>query len=123
MPHPGYYRTNRRDVWQYYQVDRFGSWRPVVVWGPYGAYYLYNGQPYPWATVNSREVLSVYQGTPYRAAVIPFAEALEALPKGVRHAPLKTTLWVAQTFLSVRNYIKEHRQECLCHRIISTEHA
>lgn len=67
LPPPGHYRVDRRAVWQYYQVDRFGQWRPLVVWGPYGAYYLSNGKPFPWATTNNREVLSNVVGTPYRA--------------------------------------------------------
>ncbi len=68
MPHPGgYYRHDRRAIWQYYQVDRFSQWRPLVVWGPYGAYYYYDGQPYPWATVNPRWVMPKTVGTPYRS--------------------------------------------------------
>jgi len=48
---PLYFRTNRYDVWQYYGVDRRGYFRPRVVLAPGGAYYLYNGKPFPW-TVN-----------------------------------------------------------------------
>lgn len=39
-----------REVWQYYGVDRSGRFLPRVVLSPYGAYYLYNGRPYPWTT-------------------------------------------------------------------------
>lgn len=46
----GSMRTNRYDVWQYYEVDRFGRFRPVVIQSPYGGYYRFNGQPYPWAS-------------------------------------------------------------------------
>jgi hypothetical protein len=46
----GSMRTNRYDVWQYYEVDRFGRFRPVVIQSPYGAYYKFNGQFYPWAS-------------------------------------------------------------------------
>lgn len=46
----GSMRTNRYAVWQYYEVDRFGQFRPVVIESPYGAYYRLNGHPYPWAS-------------------------------------------------------------------------
>jgi hypothetical protein len=39
-----------REVWQYYGVDRSGRFLPRVVLSPHGAYYLYNGRPYPWTT-------------------------------------------------------------------------
>ncbi len=48
-PIPAYYRTSAYDVWQLNAVDRRGFWRPRVMYSPYGAYYLYNGQRYPWA--------------------------------------------------------------------------
>lgn len=68
MPHMGgYYREDRRAVWQYYQVDRYSQWRPVVIMGPYGSYYLYNGQPYPWASLNNRYIIPTVVGTPYRS--------------------------------------------------------
>jgi len=46
----GSMRTNRYDVWQYYEVNRFGRFRPLVIESPYGAYYRINGHPYPWAS-------------------------------------------------------------------------
>jgi hypothetical protein len=52
-----YFRTNRYDVWQYYGVDRLGRFRPRVVYSPYGSYYLYNGQPYPWVTTHARDFM------------------------------------------------------------------
>jgi hypothetical protein len=54
-PYAGYFRTNRYDVWQYVSVDRQGYWRPRVVYSPYGSYYLYNGQPFPWTETHPRE--------------------------------------------------------------------
>lgn len=42
-----YQRMNRYDVWQYYGVDRQGYWRARVAFTPHGAFYLYNGEPYP----------------------------------------------------------------------------
>ena len=39
-----------REVWQYYGVDRSGRFLPRVIQSPYGAYYLYDGRPYPWTT-------------------------------------------------------------------------
>lgn len=46
----GSMRTNRYDVWQYYEVDRFGRFRPLVIYAPNGPYYKFNGQFYPWAS-------------------------------------------------------------------------
>src|SRR5579862_246683 len=43
-----YMRQDRYAIWQYYGVDRQGTWRPRVIYAPYGSYYLYNGQPYLW---------------------------------------------------------------------------
>jgi hypothetical protein len=52
-----HHRTSAYDVWQYYGVDRFGHFRPVVVDTPRGAFYLYNGQPYPWITIRPRSYM------------------------------------------------------------------
>lgn len=41
-----------REAWNDYAVDRFGRWRPRVILAPFGSYYYYNGQPYPWTTTN-----------------------------------------------------------------------
>lgn len=46
--HPAYRRTSRYAIWEYYGVDRSGNFRPQVIWGPSGAYYLIDGQPYFW---------------------------------------------------------------------------
>ena len=40
----------RRDVWQYFSVNSRGQFVPRVVYGPHGAYYLYNGRPFPYTT-------------------------------------------------------------------------
>jgi len=45
LPMPG-----TREVWQYYGVDSTGRFRALVINSPLGAYYYYNGQPYPWTT-------------------------------------------------------------------------
>jgi hypothetical protein len=47
---PPYMRRSAYEVWQNYGVDRQGFFRPLVVYSPYGAYYRYNGAPYPWTT-------------------------------------------------------------------------
>lgn len=52
---PAYLRTNRYDVWQYHDVDRQGRFRPVVIYSPYGAYYKFNGQVFPWASTQPRD--------------------------------------------------------------------
>jgi hypothetical protein len=53
VPAPPVYRLYTpplsREVWQIYDVDYRGSWRPRVIRSPYGDYYLYNHAPYPWA--------------------------------------------------------------------------
>jgi hypothetical protein len=41
-------RCNRYEVWQYYEVDRWGQFRPLVIYSPCGAYYRINGAPFPW---------------------------------------------------------------------------
>jgi hypothetical protein len=55
LANPVYLRTSRYDVWQYYAVDRQGMFRPRVIYAPYGAYYLYNGQPFPWTETHQLE--------------------------------------------------------------------
>ena len=50
-----YYRRSAYAVWQYYGVDRTGHFRPLVVYSPYGAYYRYNGAPFPWTTTHPLE--------------------------------------------------------------------
>jgi len=49
------FRVNRYAVWQNYEVDRFGRFRPVVIYSPHGAYYRINGAPYPWTPTHSLE--------------------------------------------------------------------
>jgi hypothetical protein len=40
------------DFWNNYSTDQFGRWRPRVIAAPFGSYYYYNGQPYPWTTTH-----------------------------------------------------------------------
>jgi hypothetical protein len=54
---PPIYRRSAYDVWRYYGVDRRGFFRPVVVYSPYGSYYLYDGAPFPWTTTHQREFM------------------------------------------------------------------
>jgi hypothetical protein len=54
---PGYFRTNRYDVWQFYGVDRRGGFRPRVVYSPSGPYVLYNGAPYPFAPMHALDFM------------------------------------------------------------------
>jgi hypothetical protein len=54
---PAYFRQSRMEVWQNYAVDRTGHWRPRVIYSPSGAYYRYNGQPFPWAEVHGLEFM------------------------------------------------------------------
>jgi hypothetical protein len=63
-PLPAYQRTSRMAVWQYYAVDRFHHFRPVVVYGPQGAYYAYDGKPYPWVTNHFRDFMPYVVDSP-----------------------------------------------------------
>jgi hypothetical protein len=54
---PVYARRSAYEVWQNYGVDRRGFFRPLVVYSPYGAYYRYNGAPFPWTTTHQREFM------------------------------------------------------------------
>jgi hypothetical protein len=40
-------RISRYEVWDYYGVDRFGHWRPRVIYSSASSFYLYNGAPAP----------------------------------------------------------------------------
>ncbi len=46
LPQP-IHRIDRYAVWQDYAVDRQGYFRTRVIDTPYGAYYHFNGKPYP----------------------------------------------------------------------------
>jgi hypothetical protein len=48
---------SRYSVWQNYGVDRAGKFRPLVIGPPYGAFYRFNGAPYPWVTTHPLEVM------------------------------------------------------------------
>ncbi|HVS38170.1 MAG TPA: hypothetical protein VMS17_21605 [Gemmataceae bacterium] len=49
---PQWGRVGRYAAWENYGVDRFGRWQPRVIYTPDGAFYYYNGQPYPWTTIH-----------------------------------------------------------------------
>lgn len=68
---PVYFRTSRYDIWQFYAVNRSGYFRPRVVLSPYGAYYLYNGQPFPWVSTHSLEFAPTIAN---EAWMMPYAE-------------------------------------------------
>ncbi|MCS6849812.1 MAG: hypothetical protein NZ700_01425 [Gemmataceae bacterium] len=61
-----YQRINRWSVWDYYGVNRFGSFRPRVIVGPDDAYYQYTGEPFPWIEMYQREWVPIITSTPYR---------------------------------------------------------
>lgn len=52
-------RPDRYAVWQYYGVDRAGSFRPRVILTPEGAYYLYNGKCYPWVSTHPLDMSAI----------------------------------------------------------------
>jgi hypothetical protein len=49
-------RVSRYAVWDYYAVDRFGHWRPKVIFSSTSSFYLYNGAPAP-AAVHPTEFM------------------------------------------------------------------
>src|SRR5262249_18388271 len=53
---PVFARPNPYDIWQYYAVGRNGHFGPLVIYSPYGAYYLYNGEPFPWTNTRPLEI-------------------------------------------------------------------
>lgn len=71
LPFPPYQRINRWDVWQNYAVDRYGMWKPLVVYSPSGAYYRYNHQPFPWAITHSMEWMPYANDTEYPNWPVP----------------------------------------------------
>jgi hypothetical protein len=44
-------------VWDLYGVSRNGHFRPRVIYAPQGAYYLYNGEAYPWVTTHELDIM------------------------------------------------------------------
>jgi hypothetical protein len=59
-PPPPPYRVSRYAVWQYYGVNQAGQFVPRVIDGPLGAYYLYSGRPYPWASMRTGQYYMPY---------------------------------------------------------------
>jgi hypothetical protein len=50
LPPPVPYRPSAYQVWQFYDRNYMGQFRPLVIdapASPYGAYYFYRGIPYP----------------------------------------------------------------------------
>jgi hypothetical protein len=45
-------RVNRYAVWQNFAVDRHGYFRPRVIYTPEGAFYYYDGRPYPYLSTH-----------------------------------------------------------------------
>jgi hypothetical protein len=68
MPAPPVYyvypRVSRYAVWQDYGVNRYGKFRPLVIDSPYGAYYRYNHEPFPWVQMYPGEVNPEVLGSP-----------------------------------------------------------
>jgi hypothetical protein len=56
---PGYIYepVSRYEVWQNYGVDRFGRFRPRVIYSPYGSFYARDGKPFPWVTTHPLEMM------------------------------------------------------------------
>jgi hypothetical protein len=71
LPPLGYYRVSAYEVWQNLAVDQRGFFRARVIDTPYGAFYRYNGQPFPFTTTQPYLYTPVRTGTPYR--IMPYA--------------------------------------------------
>jgi hypothetical protein len=71
LPPLGYYRVSAYEVWQNLAVNQQGYWRARVIDTPYGAFYRYNGQPFPWTTTQQYLYTPVITGAPYR--LMPYA--------------------------------------------------
>jgi hypothetical protein len=57
FPPISYYRKSAYDVWQNLAVDNQGFFRARVILTPYGAFYRYNGQPFPYVTTQQRRFM------------------------------------------------------------------
>jgi hypothetical protein len=68
LPGPAVYysypRISRYAVWQNYGVDRYGKFRPLVVYSPYGSYYRYNHEPFPWTQMYPGEFMPYVVDSP-----------------------------------------------------------
>jgi len=81
-PVPYYPKKSAYDVWQNYGVDRQGHFRPLVIYSPYGAYYRYNGAPFPWASTHPLEFSLTIVGSPP-----PMGPAPEFMPYTADYMP------------------------------------
>ncbi len=54
---PQWGRVGRYAAWQNYGVDRLGRWRPRVLYTPDGAFYYYDGRPFPFTTIHPLEFM------------------------------------------------------------------
>ncbi len=50
-------RSNRYEIWQFYEVGHQGRFRPRVIYSGYGSYYLDDGRPYPWISNHSLDFM------------------------------------------------------------------
>ena len=54
---PSYQRSDTRDVWQHYGVNRMGRFVPREIVTTHGDYYSRNLEPYPWTPNRPSAVL------------------------------------------------------------------
>jgi hypothetical protein len=73
-----YPRVSRYEVWQNFGVSRTGHWRPLVISGPYGAYYRYNLEPFPWTITHSYSIMP---------RVVASPPPVPSWPTGSPHGP------------------------------------
>jgi hypothetical protein len=55
-------RINRYEVWQFYQIGRYGQFRPRVIYSAYGTFYLYDGRPFYGLSTHQLDVMPVLIG-------------------------------------------------------------
>jgi hypothetical protein len=48
-------RINRYEIWQFYDVNLQGRFRPRVIYSAYGSFYADDGRPFPWVSNHPRE--------------------------------------------------------------------
>jgi hypothetical protein len=90
--YPGFIRASQYAIWDHYAVDRYGAFRPRVADTPFGAFYTFDGRPYPWVTTNSLNVLPSISN---RAQMSPSPSITPWVPLTTSHiVPAPTTTLV-----------------------------
>jgi hypothetical protein len=54
-PQASTYRPSALQIWQYYERDYLGYFRPIVIDAEPRGFYFYNGAPFPWVRTHFGE--------------------------------------------------------------------